>query len=222
MWIIAIAPAYAGCDKDTDCKGDRVCEDGTCVDGARPAKKKRDDQRLDEAASLRGGAMGLEIAAWSLGGAGLLFGVTGSALGLAQAGIGVSTGVGGVGLVSIVVAGPLAGAAGGRARRGVELLGGPERGNGARITGWILYGAGLATGVGAIGVGLGGDSAGGAIGMGACALAGTGTFLLAGDASGARRQLSGAIDDERAAAPTFTPFVVADGEHLGLGVGGTF
>jgi len=30
----APAPAGAGCAKDVDCKGDRVCEQGHCVDPA--------------------------------------------------------------------------------------------------------------------------------------------------------------------------------------------
>ncbi len=33
----AAAPAAIGCAKDTDCKGDRICESGRCVEPVRPA-----------------------------------------------------------------------------------------------------------------------------------------------------------------------------------------
>ncbi|MGH7284385.1 MAG: hypothetical protein ACRELY_22895, partial [Polyangiaceae bacterium] len=33
-------PAYAGCEADTECKGDRVCVDGTCREPGGAADSK--------------------------------------------------------------------------------------------------------------------------------------------------------------------------------------
>ena len=37
MWLLLLAlVAHAGCDKDVDCKGDRICEEGVCTDPTPP------------------------------------------------------------------------------------------------------------------------------------------------------------------------------------------
>lgn len=38
-------PTAYGCTKDTDCKGDRICENGKCVSPERPKKKKKRKKR---------------------------------------------------------------------------------------------------------------------------------------------------------------------------------
>ena len=39
---LAVPRTASACDKDTDCKGDRVCEGGKCVSGATPGACEKD------------------------------------------------------------------------------------------------------------------------------------------------------------------------------------
>lgn len=204
--VLASSVAYAGCGKDTDCKGDRVCEAGTCVSpgGGAPGprgKPKRgprvDEATLREATRDRAAATRGQIFGYSFGAAGTVFALTGSGLGLASSGVEVSTAVGGVGLVSLAIGGPLAAGGGTAARHGLQLLDAPRPGNGLRIAGWSCYGSGMFLGLVAIGVGIAGEDAGGAIGIAATIPAALGDFLLAADAGTTRNLLALRIEAAR-------------------------
>ena len=41
-------PLHAGCEKDTDCKGDRICEDGVCQDPAPASDCEKDTDCLGD------------------------------------------------------------------------------------------------------------------------------------------------------------------------------
>jgi hypothetical protein len=59
--IVAGTPlaASAGCSKDTDCKGDRVCEDGTCVSPDSGGDYEDEaDEDWDSGGGGGGGGMG--------------------------------------------------------------------------------------------------------------------------------------------------------------------
>ncbi len=234
---VLTAVAWAGCDKDTDCKGDRVCESSACVepdDGApapAPAPSRRSTKKptpprydaatlrqvsADRAAASRGQAFG-----YSFGGAGALFALTGSGLGLAQAGTGVSVGVGGVGLVSLAIGGPLAAGGGTAARHGIQLLDGDRPGNGMRIAGWSCYGTGMFLGLVAIGVGVSGDSSGGVVGIGATLTATVGDMLLAADAGSARKALVERYEEVQTSQGGAPRDAVASGPSAGAVGGGS-
>jgi len=51
-WLACPSSARAGCEKDTDCKGDRICEDGACTDPGGGAKVPKPPER-DIAADRR-------------------------------------------------------------------------------------------------------------------------------------------------------------------------
>lgn len=215
MFIILLAAkiAYAGCTKDTDCKGDRVCEAGTCVgeSGSGPARKapraaRYDAETIREATRLRAAATRGQIFGYSFGGGGAAMAIGGSALGLADAGVEVSTITGGIGLVGLAAGGPLAASGGSAGRRGLLLLDAPAPGRGLPIAGWSCYGTGMLLGVVAVGVGISGDSAGGAIGLLATTSATAGVFMLAADAGATRARLDRRLQevtdrDRRSEAP---------------------
>ena len=223
MILALVSLAFADCSKDTDCKGDRICERGACTDAEEPrASSKRSTRSRDVGAAERahGGSLANGIVGWSLTGQGALFSLTGSGLGLAQAGTGVSVAVGGVGLLSLAVAGPVAGASGGRARAGLRALGEQPGPPGLRIAGWSCYGTGMLLGAVAIGVGLDGDSAGGAIGLLATIPAAIGPTLLLVDAGRDRATLGAELEVLGAGPPPLqvvpTAWVSPDGGGVGF------
>jgi hypothetical protein len=65
--LLASSGAEAGCDKDSDCKGTRICENGVCVGDAPKAPVTRARVALDPKASAVGKARRRAIASLALG-----------------------------------------------------------------------------------------------------------------------------------------------------------
>lgn len=204
-------PAWAGCTKDTECKGDRVCEQGACVDpqAAAPAVVPPTEVAERPSAAALASAANHEADAnagiawgWVLGGASVAFGavaVTGS---VAEWYSPTPEILGGLALGSAAFGGPIAAGGGNQARRGLRLLNAPTPGEGLRVTGWILYGSGMAIGAGSVIAGISGAGSEaavpGAIGLVSGA---TGIVLLEADAGNARRMLEEARSFYAAAEP---------------------
>jgi hypothetical protein len=121
--------ARAQCVKDTDCKGDRICSAGSCVDAAPRAQVK--------------------VWALSAGASGVVSG--GLTLGMAFAADILPRenpedpippiAIGGTYLLTTIIQGPII-AAGGRSAR---VAAGVDGERGARVGGWIFYGVGIAS-----------------------------------------------------------------------------
>jgi len=126
--LLCSAAAQAGCEKDTDCKGDRICLGGEC---RAPAPAAFAPQARDVRAGWSKGAgiTGLVLAPIVLGlftaAAVTLPDKNGSAIPAAP--------LGGAGLVLHIVAGGIAGGGAGSAR-------GVKHNLGLLISGWALYG----------------------------------------------------------------------------------
>ena len=65
--VLARSAAEAGCDKDSDCKGTRICENGVCVGAAPEAPVTRARVTLDPKAAAVGKARRRAIASLALG-----------------------------------------------------------------------------------------------------------------------------------------------------------
>jgi hypothetical protein len=173
--------AAAGCEKDADCKGDRVCEDSVCVDPrcekdtdcpgdgicvegackgdgrkARPRARSRvrDDDPDDYGTKRLRQARGRAIASLVLAPVGLI--------GSLGAGVAAAVAVAEdddnwplfvlAQLIPFgleVAAGACGGHGGVIARDGLAQLGREPRGRGLAIAGWVVWGAGLASMIGA-------------------------------------------------------------------------
>lgn len=223
MWLALLGLAQAGCEKDTDCKGDRICVQSQCVDPPTTAPALIDPGPSKLARARLGDSRGRMITGWSLGGCGSLFGVTAVGLALAEAPTAapVSTGIVGVGFLA--AAAPVSAASGGRARDGLRALDQPVPGNGLRIAGWSSYGAGM--GIAVISIAVGGateEPAFGAVGFVGLAGALTGITLLQLDGNMARAQLNVALarraTHDEALQVALGPVVVDQGGGLGLTV----
>jgi hypothetical protein len=145
------APAYAACEKDTDCKGDRVCTNGECAEPAAPGvpaavpvgPKAVSAEARAKAEDYVGSARGKEIVGWALGGSGVAV----SVLGLAAGGWDFDNlsgptelfiSMAGFGMMSAAL--PITAGGGSRGRDGLRLLGQPRPGSGLRAAGWSTYG----------------------------------------------------------------------------------
>lgn len=133
------AAAHAGCEKDTDCKGDRICLNGECRSpAAAPAPSLAvpplvlTQPHVRAGWSKGAGITGLVLApivlALFAGAAATLPDENGSALPAAP--------LGGAGLVLHIVAGGIAGGGAGSAR-------GVKHNLGLVISGWVLYGVSI-------------------------------------------------------------------------------
>ena len=196
--------ALAGCEKDTDCKGDRICEKGLCTDpnpgsgvGRDTRQPSIDPEVLRRAAALRRKATGLAVGGWVLFGVGTVTGIQAIGFGLSDDDDleGASRGLGGVATLLFGIAGPFAGDAGGTARKGVRLLGAKPLSRAPRALGWSFYGVGIGLGVAAVGLGIAEvDWAGSAVGGVAMAFGISGVMILLGDAAVHLRGLRAGIE----------------------------
>ncbi len=154
--------AWAGCEKDTDCKGDRICEKGLCTDpnpgsGVTRAPPAIDRKVLREASGLRRRARGLAGAGWVFFGVGTLSGVMAIGFGVSDESEGAPIGLGAMATLMYGIGGPFAGSAGGVARQGVRVLGAKPMSIGPRAVAWPLYGVALGLGVAATGLSVAED-----------------------------------------------------------------
>lgn len=193
--------AWAGCDKDTDCKGDRICEDGVCVDPSSsapstashaPSARTPEGITAQDIKFANGRVKDIrrrELIGWAAAGQGLLFGTVGSVLGLAQVEWYIAVPPGIVGLGSLAVGAPITSGGGRRGREALRSLGAPVPGPGLQIAGWSCFGTSMLLGLTGIGMGIGQDSAGGAVGLGAVFTGAASTILFDVDAANTRRRL---------------------------------
>lgn len=208
-WMLTLAGmAWAGCETDLDCKGDRICEAEACTDpGAdaqlapvapvAPIPSLADTAATPQATvDLRGAEQRYRLArsrattSLVLGGLCVGLGVPASAMGLADAYWVAPTAIGGTALVLGAVGGGLAVGGATQARAGAELAGLQPAGKGGLSAGIAAYGLGMAMGAGAVagGVAQAGPDAG-ALGMGAVLLTGTSIAILGADNGAHRRRL---------------------------------
>ncbi len=145
--LLAGSTAVAQCTKDTDCKGDRVCVSGACVDATTelppppaPAVAPRPD-------SSPGSSPGLPAdGGWAFPAAIIGFVSSGLVLTLALGSEATrqdqipSLPLGILATVTAAAAGPVVFAGGASARSGDA----PRGSIGLRITGWVTYGVALA------------------------------------------------------------------------------
>lgn len=224
--LLFVPAAFAGCESDNECKGDRVCESGRCTDPvSKPASRSKKKSKEGESylsASKRLSTTGVVLTSVGLGVGAI--GVGGGFLGWYSP---TPELIGGVGLVGIAVGGPISAAAGSKARLGLLVLN-PEPElppGGPRVGGWVLYSTSLLLGGTAIVGGLSAmdTDAASAIGLGAIVTGSVGNVLFAVDARSAQNLLNEEIEWVSVApAPVTTPFLAATGEGLLVGVQGTF
>jgi len=119
--------ARAQCAKDTDCKGDRICSAGSCVDGTSRKPKK--------VWALSAGASGVVSGGLTLGMA-----ITADVL-FDPERLYSTTSLIGAYLLTTIIQSPII-AVGGRSAR---VATGVEGERGARVGGWIFYGVGIAS-----------------------------------------------------------------------------
>lgn len=196
LWLLT-SLAIAGCEKDTDCKGDRICVEAECVDPPTPtampanpmlhgAPRLADDRLGDSRRRMAAG--------WSVGGCGTILGLTAVGLALAEAETVFPVSVGIVSVGMLGTSAPLAAGSGTRARDGLIALGEPLPPNGMRVAGWSVYGGGMGIALIAISAGaITEEPALGAVGFVGLAGAMTGITLLQFDANRARSQLNRAL-----------------------------
>lgn len=194
--------AWGGCEKDTDCKGDRICEKGLCTDPspgstAGPAARTVIDRKvLREAAGLRRKARGLAGAGWVFFGVGTLSGVMAIGFGVSDESEGAPIGLGAMATLMYGIGGPFAGSAGGIARQGVRVLGAKPMSIGPRAVAWPLYGVALGLGIAATALSAADDDAyvGTALGGVGLALGITSMLILLTDAAVHIRGIRAGLD----------------------------
>ncbi len=203
--------ARSQCVKDTDCKGDRICSDGVCVDAVAREPVRNWALSAGAGAVVSGGiTLGLSIAAD------------------VNSEPAIKSSLFGGLVLTTIIQSPVT-AAGGRSAR---VATGVEGERGARVGGWIFFGVGLATGAGNTLYGIANKAPpppGWILGSGlACVLS---QALLAVDAfvshTQALARASAAVDRDRRAGiavlPSLAPYLGADGGNGAvLGLTGSF
>lgn len=183
MALAVSSVAYAGCTKDTDCKGDRICNLGTCenpptddeaevdFDAAGNGRVELEVEEapaepVDDASSQTYSRATMRRAeeavlaskrgtagGYALAAPGALLGYIGTGFGSAGGGDGFFV-VGGLGLTALGVAGPVAAGGGTAARNALLRLDVAPPDDRLLVTGWLAYSMGLGFGVGAIASGV--------------------------------------------------------------------
>jgi len=190
--LLFSAPALAQCSKDTDCKGDRVCSNGQCIDTAHPAPVAGPTVVVQPAAPapvivvqppppLVQAPPPLQLqppkldrpkpkSGWAVGAGivGLVFmpvilGLTGASE-ATRTSLDPSLPLGITALVLHIVMVPIVGSGGSSARKGFDISGAVP----LRVFAWIFYGLTIAGGVVTAVLGAAGDTPPGGliIGMG--------------------------------------------------------
>ncbi len=139
--------ARAGCEKDTDCKGDRICVEGECVSPGRAGVNRIP---ATPPADAGGWALGASITGFISAGVTMGLG-TGSAILRGKGEKGPAVGMGVAATVLMGALGPTVNAGSSSARDGTTVGGSL----GLRVTGWVLYGITLASSVSFMVMGLG-------------------------------------------------------------------
>ncbi|MEE2828686.1 MAG: hypothetical protein VX498_05835 [Myxococcota bacterium] len=149
--------AFAGCEKDTDCKGDRICTKGECVEpssdssASTPLRPRAQDPlaaaRAEHARSTRNGAV------TSIVGGAMTF-TFGMVSATATENYWVSLGSGSAALLSAAITIPIGGGPAVRARNFLRSNGVSLRPSGFSIAGWVCYGFAIANGSVLVGLGI--------------------------------------------------------------------
>ena len=144
--------ALAGCEKDTDCKGDRICNEEKCVEPGpnstatnatadRSPGKISESDRIDYSRRLKSG-LNTQISAAALT---FSFGLA-SAIGAIADSYAVSLGSGAAALLSASIMIPIGTGPASSTRRLLRSTGQRLPPPGFSITGWVLYGLAVANG----------------------------------------------------------------------------
>ena len=213
-------------EKDTDCKGDRICVEEECVDPpagsavTAPTEPRADPHELRYARSAIGQSAGLGGLGWGLGGAGFVSG-------LAAVGLGIADedgwqGAAGASILLFGVAVPIAGGSGARARAGLARIGVPSHGAGGRITAWIFYISGMTFAAAAIGLGIADvDGAGETTGAAAIMMLSTSLIIMQVDAGRDRSLLKHSVREFASTATPIRPRIAGVGPWVGRGADGS-
>lgn len=234
--LLTVAPpVFAGCETDMDCKGDRVCEQGACVDPAPAAGPATPafDARSASAPSARGltDLQRLELrrargkATVGYVGAGLT-----AALGAVTLATWEETGTamafGSAALLAASVTAPVAASGGSQARRVAREAGGYPPGAGLPVVAWIGYGLAVANGLGLIALAASDAEIDVALGASTVALGTVSTLGLAIDAttsaSEVQRSLQLRTGMRRRPTLHVAPIAGMGGQGGRFGLAGTF
>jgi hypothetical protein len=144
--------AAAQCTKDTDCKGDRICVEGSCVDASPSQSSPAPQGRLSEVEGLElRGAQSKASTGLMLAGGTLLAGLgTAATNGEGDA----PKALGGMTLVLAGAATPIAASASSRARQVAQARGIHLPQSTARLTAWSGYGLSMGLGTAVFAAGL--------------------------------------------------------------------
>jgi len=247
--LVVPSSAHAGCEKDTDCKGDRICEAGTCRDPsdtpqapggvgrpivpappALPTLKESAEQQSGQGVDTHGierrmqyesrrAGTGLGI---TLGG--MAFGIPASIMGIQEVYWPAPTSLGAVGLILASTGGGIAIGASRDARVTLARAGGSSGVSGSRVLGVGLYGIGVGLGAGAIAGGIAQiGEPGGYLGLGAVGCFGLGTAVLFADVKAAHSATTSALelaDVERTPKTTLSMSPVLSPQLTGLAIKG--
>ena len=198
LWLIMGAQfAFGECTKDTDCKGDRICHNGTCmapedaktpvvVTPAKPAPQPAPQPVLTMAPAVgipnmhggtarlvrttRAGATAGYVGAISTGAFGALSAAT------AGESYGLSLGSGSLALLSTVIATPIAATPGQQVRQYMRANGAFVPTSGYAIAGWTTYTLAVVNGAGLVVIGAAEEVPAGLIVS--CSLLGMASSLL--------------------------------------------
>lgn len=148
------ADAWAGCETDVECKGDRICIEGSCEDPSVPVENPTfaDPDASRAAMPVIRSARRHAIAGTVLGSLSVVSGI-GAAI-TAEDGFEAPLLMGGFSLLSAAVAVPVAAAHGRSLRKITSDAGRRPLGNGMRVASWVLYGVAMAEGAGLIVLGV--------------------------------------------------------------------
>ena len=212
-------PVLAGCTKDTDCKGTRICEEGICVEGGALPAPPSEDVRPRHTRRGSGWGRGAGILGYVGAGAALLL-AAGSEFTKAEQIPSLPLGVAATGLIAAL--GPVVFSGGASSRRALESDGIM----GMRIAGWIAYGLSLTNAVGLVALGVAEIEPVDGLILITGAVGSAGLLMLALDAAASAAGVERAGVSTRAEDVAFVPFVapIARDEGTGgvLGLAGAF
>ena len=201
--LAALAPgvAAAGCSTDLDCKGDRICENGSCT-GELDSWDR--GEALERSLKLHRQSRNRQVWGWIFLGGGALASSGGIGVGAALPEPSGAVGLTAWGAVFLTVGGLVAQNGGPRARRALRLLKVHPEGHGRyRAAGWTLWAAGLFTSFAQVGAYVGWLTSSNDVGLKVAALATSGVAMGLGlaaivvfqlDAMRHRTQLTEVLD----------------------------
>lgn len=197
IWTLNAATAAAQCAKDTDCKGDRICSAGVCVD---PDQVNRAPAAIDPRISAPADAdAGWTTPAGIIGlvGAAAAVGLIGGAAASLDNDSETDSILGGAGLLTVAILNPIV---------AVGAHSGDERGSvGLEIASWVAYGITIVNGIALLAIGDAEDDVTEPLTIATGALAGVSLATMAASALIAGSKSRAAV--ARGPSPTIAPSV---------------